>query len=292
LLQCSPSTTDPGLTKPGFDALELRAARPEHISFVRLSPSDDNQLRGLAAYATRDLGAESVLVIIDPPGFTIWADPFEAAFTDLGGRVVRSEYEAGSDPRRALAPLREDGGPDAVFYGGFDPVSGAELRLAMVSSGLESVPFLTGDPLLGGPEGGADPDSFLGMAGEAAVGAYASHSSIGPFRASFVDDYRGRFGEEPDEYAAAAHACAEVIIQSLAAVAAAGSSAEDVREAVRVHAVDAAHRFESVLGTVGFDANGDSIQQFVTLYRVDPQGADGAGAWVSIKQQDYGAASE
>ena len=110
--------------------------------------------------------------------------------------------------------------------------------------------------------------------------------------ASFVDAYRARFGEEPDEYAAAAHACAEVIIQSLRAIAASGASAEDLREAVRAHAVDPAHRFETVLGTVGFDANGDSIQQFVTLYRVDPQAAEGAGDWVVVKQQDYGVASE
>ena len=61
---------------------------------------------------------------------------------------------------------------------------------------------------------------------------------------------------------------------------------------MRVHAVDPAHRFETVLGTVGFDANGDSIQQFVTLFRVDPQAAEGAGDWVVVDQQDYGVASE
>ena len=83
-----------------------------------------------------------------------------------------------------------------------------------------------------------------------------------------------------------------MIIQSLQAVAASGASGEDLREAVRAHAVDPAHRFETVLGTVGFDANGDSIQQFVTLYRVDSQAADGAGDWVVVKQQDYGVASE
>ena len=71
-----------------------------------------------------------------------------------------------------------------------------------------------------------------------------------------------------------------------------GGVAEDLREAVRAHVVDPAHRFETVLGTVGFDANGDSIQQFVTLFRVDPLAAEGAGDWVEVKQQDYGVASE
>ena len=138
-------------------------------------------------------------------------DTFEASFTDLGGRVVQSDHEPGGDPRAALAPLRDGEGLDAVFYGGFDPEPAAELRLEMAASGLGSMPFLTGDALLGGT--GADPDSYLGRAGEAAVGSHASHSSLGPPRASFVDAYRARFGEEPDEYAAAAYACAEVIIQ-------------------------------------------------------------------------------
>ena len=44
-----------------------------------------------------------------------------------------------------------------------------------------------------------------------------------------------------------------------------------------------------MLGTVGFDVNGDSTQQFVSMVRVDPEAADGAGDWVLLKQQDYGA---
>src|SRR5262245_14689 len=47
-------------------------------------------------------------------------------------------------------------------------------------------------------------------------------------------------------------------------------------------------RYETVLGTVGFDANGDSTQQMISFYRVDPEAADGAGDWVLMKQQDFG----
>ncbi len=289
LLQCAPSTTLPELTKPDYGALEVRAAYPDRINFVRLAPSDDNQFRGLAVYATRDLGAESVLVVNDDPELPLWADTFETLFTDLGGRVARASHEPGEDPMIALEALRRDE-LDAVFYAGFTASSAAELRRAMVDIGLADTPFLAADALLAGS--GAERDSYLNLAGEAAVGSYASHSSIGPPRASFVDAYLDRFGEEPDEYAAAAHACAEVVIQSLRAVAEAGASAEDLREAVRAHAVDPAHRFETVLGTVGFDANGDSTQQFVTLFRVDPLAAEGAGDWVLVNQEDYGVASD
>ena len=46
----------------------------------------------------------------------------------------------------------------------------------------------------------------------------------------------------------------------------------------------------SDLPALGFDANGDSLQQFVTFYRIDKSAKDGAGDWVIMKQQDFGSA--
>jgi branched-chain amino acid transport system substrate-binding protein len=287
LLQCAPSTSHPGLTKPAFGALDLRAAEPDRINFVRLAPSDDNQFRGLAAYATNQLEAESALVINDDPTFPLWAESFQQAFEDLGGRVTSTAYDhAAGDPSVALEPLMSGTGADVVFYAGFGGESAAALRRHMVDTGFGATPFLSGDALLGQPA--SDEGSYLYQAGDAADGSYASHSSIGPIRASFIDAYRAAFGEEPDEYTSAAHACAEVLIHSLRAIAESGSSADGLREAVRAHAVDPAHRFETVLGTVGFDANGDSIQQFVEIWRVDPSGANGAGEWIVVDERDYG----
>ena len=90
------------------------------------------------------------------------------------------------------------------------------------------------------------------------------------------------------DWAAAAYACAQVIIASLEAVAEDGPDAEGLREAVRAHAVDTTNRYETAIGTVGFDANGDSIQQMMSFFRVDPEAEDGAGDWALIKQQDFG----
>ena len=122
------------------------------------------------------------------------------------------------------------------------------------------------------------------------MGSYYSHAAIALPKAEFVDRYQARFKVEPDEYSAAAYACAQIIFDSLRAVAAKGPSAADLREAVRAYAVDTTHRYETVIGTVGFDANGDSLQQFVTFYRVAPSAAGGKGDWVIDKQQDYGPA--
>jgi ABC-type branched-subunit amino acid transport system substrate-binding protein len=100
--------------------------------------------------------------------------------------------------------------------------------------------------------------------------------------------YRAAFREEPTDWASAAYACTQVVLASLEAVAEDGPSSKGLREAVRAYAADPAHRFETVLGTVGFDANGDSTQQMVSMYRVDLEAAEGAGDWVIVKQQDFG----
>ena len=74
------------------------------------------------------------------------------------------------------------------------------------------------------------------------------------------------------------------------AVAADVPTPSGLREAVRAHTVSPSHRYKTTLGDVGFDRNGDSKQQFVTFYRVDPSAANGAGDWVPYKEEDFGPA--
>ena len=99
LLECSPSNSHPGLTKPGHGALELRAAHPERINYVRLSPTSDVQARALAAFVTHDLDAESALVIADPD--------WQAEATDSqrpSPHLVDRSLRQSSRPARARPP--------------------------------------------------------------------------------------------------------------------------------------------------------------------------------------------
>ncbi|HEY8921588.1 MAG TPA: ABC transporter substrate-binding protein, partial [Candidatus Limnocylindria bacterium] len=194
---------------------------------------------------------------------------------------------AGADPMTVL-PIGSEAAPDVVFFAGYTNTGGAQLRLAMGEGGLEAVPFLSWDGLYDGS--GTDDGSFIQQVGVAAVGSYIAHASLAPPKASFVDAYRSAYQTEPDEYAGAAYACVEVIVAGLRAIAASSPSVDGLREALRAYAVDPTHRYETVLGTIGFDANGDSIQQFVTFYRADPSAEGGAGDWVIEKQQDFGPA--
>ena len=156
----------------------------------------------------------------------------------------------------------------------------------MVAADQGDVPLLGWDGMLDGS--GTISGSYLATAGDAAVGTYLSHASFVPPRAAFTDKFRAAFGEVPDEYAGAAYACAQVILDGLQAVSANAPDANGLREALRAAVVDPTRRYETVLGTVGFDENGDSTQQFVSIFRVDPAALDGAGDWAVLKQQDFG----
>ena len=289
LLQCSPATTDAGLTKPRDGALDLRSAFPTRVNYIRTAPADDIQGPALASFVFTDLGAKTTLVIDDADQGRKIADQFSAAYTKLGGTIVRRALNPGADPAAVLEPLSAPAGaPTAVFFGGFTDTGASKARAAMVAAGHGALPFVSWDGIQDGS--GSDQGSFIQLAGTAASGSYFSHATIGPPKADFAAQYRATFGADPDEYAAAAYACTQVIVDTLRAVAATGPSPDALREAVRAYAVDPTHRYETDIGTVGFDANGDSRQQFVTFYKVDMSAADGNGDWVIDKQQDYGPA--
>ena len=88
-----------------------------------------------------------------------------------------------------------------------------------------------------------------------------------------------------------AHACANIILQSLAAVLEATPDADlaAIREGVRAYATDPANTFDTVLGPESFDEFGDTTLKFISFYVVDPELADGAGDWSFVEQRQYGA---
>jgi hypothetical protein len=48
--------------------------------------------------------------------------------------------------------------------------------------------------------------------------------------------------------------------------------------------------YDTAVGLVGFDPQGDTLQQIVSFYRVEPGADGGKGDWVLMKQQDFGPA--
>jgi len=303
LLECSPGNTNPGLTKPRFGALDLRSAFPNRINYVRVAPSDDIQAPAAASFifhtptngipdagirSKSGLGIRHVLVVDDTtdPGRGA-SDAFETAFTALGGATERRALNPGTtDFGTILAPLDDaSGAPWAVYFGG-ETTGGAPLKEAMVSSGHADVPLVSWDGLFDGS--GTDAGSYINTAGPAAANTYVTQASIAPAKADFSHGYQELYGSDPNSYSAAAYACTQIAIDSLDHAAQLGVDAAGLREAVRAYVADPATKFDTALGTVSFDANGDSVAQYVTLYAVDMGANGGAGDWVYLDQQDFG----
>jgi len=293
LLHCSPTNTDPRLTKPRAGALDLRSAFPERINYVRLPAAADIESAAGASFAFHDLGSDHALVIDDTLEVgRLVADGFQGEFEALGGRVVRRALNPGSDPADVMDLLGSAGGPTLVFFGGFTNSGAPAVRGAMVEAGLGETPFLGWDGLWDGS--GAENGSFINVAGPAAAGSYASHPTVGTVSANFDRRYREAYGDLPGrivyEYAAASYACAEIVLESLEEAISAGTSAAGMREAVRANVVGRSTPFETAVGGVSFDINGDAQRQIVSFYQVQPTAAGGAGDWVILKEQDFGPA--
>jgi ABC-type branched-subunit amino acid transport system substrate-binding protein len=205
--------------------------------------------------------------------------------------VARSfrQTSSGGQFAAALEALSVTAGtPGGVFFGGETRTGAADLRLAMAAKQHGDLPMLSWDAILDGS--GDAPGSYIAQAGPTALGTYVGHGSLGPTRFDFAERYRAAYSALPDEYAAAGYACVEIITAALEAAAANSQTDAQLRDHVREFAVDPTHDYSTVLGTLAFDANGDSVQQFVTFYGVVASAAGGKGDWMILTQQDFGPA--
>jgi branched-chain amino acid transport system substrate-binding protein len=290
LLQCSPTNTDPALTKPRYGAGDLRGGDPDRISYIRVGPADDIQAKALATFAFVDLDLKDVLVIDEGNIGRQLAELFSEEFQGLGGTVTTRTLNEDADALALLEPILDGPEPpEAVFFSGATWGGGPQLRTAMADLGHTDMPMLAWDAMLDGP--GDLPGTYINQTGAAiAAGTYSSQSSLPDAKFSFVEAYRERFGVEPDQYAAGAYACMQIVLESLRSGANQSMSAAQLREAVRAYAVDPQRQYETVIGNIAFDQNGDNVRQFVAIFRVDPAAKGGVGDWVLVTKKDYGPA--
>ncbi len=280
LIQCSPANTAPGLTK-GDSAKALRATNPDKIAYVRVATTDDIQGQAGADIAYTVAGAKSAYIVDDTETYGKGlADVFETSFKALGGTVVGHDGvgASGQSDFTALLTAAKAKNPGFVYFGGVTATGGGLLRKQMIQNGMGDIPFGGGDGI---SDGSADTaSSFLNVAGpDGDVNTYMTVAAVHdiPDAAKFATDYKAAYGAEPGAYSASGYACAQIFLQALAAT----KSAD--RETIRAYVTDSANKFTTVLGTVSFDANGDTSQHVISEYKFDPTTKD----WKYFQQKDY-----
>jgi branched-chain amino acid transport system substrate-binding protein len=286
VLQCSPANTNPDLTK-GAPAAQIRT-KPNN--YIRVVTTDDVQGPAAAQYIYDVLKKKSVYVIDDTETFGKGvADAFAAEFTKRGGTVVKhdaapkttQDYVSIMTAAKAL-------NPESIYFGGVTATGGARILLAAAQAGLGDVPYVGPDGINDGS--GETKDSFLNLGASAAKNAYSTLAGIGDFpgKAQFEADYKAEYGIDATGYAGTGYACAQVVIDALKRAGAAAADKSALREAVRVAGTDTAAKYSTIVGDITFDANGDTSQKIVSIYSVDPAGANGKGDWKFETQVDYG----
>ena len=286
LLQCSPANTNPGLTK-GAPAAQLRT-KPNN--YIRVVTTDDVQGPAASQYIHDVLKKNSVYIIDDTETFGKGvADAFEADFKARGGTVVKHDAAPKTTQdyvsiMTAAAALK----PESIYFGGVTATGGARILLAAAQVGLSDVPFVGPDGINDGS--GETKDSFLNLGAAAAKNAYSTLAGAGTFdkKATFDAAYKKEYGIDATGYAGQGYACAQVVLDAIKRAAA--SSPADMaglKEAVRVAGTDTTVKYDAIVGSISFDPNGDTTQKIVSIYSVDPAGANGKGDWKFETQVDY-----
>lgn len=286
LFHCSPANTNPDLTK-GAPAAEIRT-KPNN--YIRVVTTDDVQGPAASQYIYDVLKKTSVYIIDDTETFGKGvADAFEADFVARGGTVVKhdaapkttQDYVSIMTAAKAL-------NPQAIYFGGVTATGGARILLAAAQVGLGDIPYVGPDGINDG--NGETKDSFLNLAATAANSAYSTLAGIGEFegKAQFDTDYKAEYGIDATGYAGMGYACAQVTIDALNRAGATNpADMTALREAVRVAGTDSSVTYATILGNLTFTPEGDTSQKIVSIYSVDPAGANGKGDWKFETQVDY-----
>jgi len=260
-------------------------------NFFRLATTDELQGPAAADYAYKDLSLRRIAVLSDHEGYgQALAASFRSRFTRLGGVVVATrDYDpiASPDLSTFVKAAKADGA-QAVYLGGVTANRACAVRAQMAPT------FPAGDqaPFLGGDGIALDP-ACIRDAGSNAAGIYATvpaadADSIAGARAT-IAAFKGRFTKaaEYGPYTIAAYDATGVLYAAIHTAIQAAAGQAPTRAAV-IDALRATTSYSGVLGTFGFDADGDSTLRLVAVYK--SPGPNPAGAWTLAKIVDYSGA--
>lgn len=238
----SPANTHPLLTDRNYPNVN------------RVCGRDDAQGGAAAVFARQYLGAASAYVLHDGTSYgRAVAETFRDQALALGIAIEGFEAaEERADVGAIVGRLLERS-PDLVYFGGIYAQAGGLFRAAR-ERGVRAR-FL-------GPDGLNSP-ALARLAGPAVVGMHytlvAGPAAFYPEATGFAQEYRTRFGKDPEPFAAQAYDATAILLLAIeGAIREAGGVRPDRAEVSRAVRRVTDHR--GVTGTIGFDGKGDPLR--------------------------------
>jgi branched-chain amino acid transport system substrate-binding protein len=252
LAMISPANTWPGLTKKGIgEANEPMVYRPTgKINYFRILPTD--AIQGLvAAKWAAELGAKKVFVLHDRDLYGKGvAEMFKRSAPSQGLELLGYEGIDGkaSNYRSLIVKIRQKN-PDLVYFGGVTQSNAGQIAKDLRSAGLKT-PLMVPD--------GCFESAFIEAAGKENLegmtyitfGGVPADQLQGKGR-DFYENYKKKFGTEPESYAAYSYEAAKVVIAALAKI-------DKANRAALIEALKQTKDFDGVLGKWSFDEQGDT----------------------------------
>lgn len=248
----SPANSWPGLTKAGIgEANEPAVYRPSgKVTYFRIVPTDEIQGSVGAKWAA-EMGAKRVYVLHDRELYGKGlAEMFKRAAPANNIQIVGFEGIDGkaSNYRSLVIKIRQQN-PDLIFFGGTTQSNAGQIAKDLRSAGLK-IKLMVPD--------GCFENAFIQAAGKENVegntfitfGGVPADQLQGKGRI-FYENYKKKYGIEPESYAAYGYEAATVVINALAKV-----GKKD--RAALIEAIAQTKDFNGVLGTWSFDTQGDT----------------------------------
>jgi branched-chain amino acid transport system substrate-binding protein len=260
LVMISPANTNPVVTDRGYPNVN------------RVCGRDDVQGVVGAEFAHGTMKAKSVYIIHDKTAYGQGvADFFKADAEKKGIKVLGfegTEEKSNFDP--IITPLKAKN-PDLIYFGGIYEQAGPFFKQAR-EKGVKAK-FL-------GPDG-MDSSDLTKIAGKSVVGMYytsvAGPVSVYPKAKEFAEEYKKKFGKNPEPFAAQAYDSTAIGLKALEAAAKGGKmpTREEVSAAVRKV------KHTGITGTIELNDKGDPK---TALYFVLQVASDNPEKWGDNKE--------
>jgi branched-chain amino acid transport system substrate-binding protein len=237
-------------------------------NYFRVASTDNLQGPAMADYAYDKLKLRKVAVASDNQTYGKGISTnFAKKFVAKGGTLALPEKDIDSKSTndfKSLLNSMKAAGADGLYFGGTDSDNVCVARAQMKGVGF-NVPFMGGDGIVTGQCITDSADNVDNMFGTVA----AVDATKLPAAKATIDGFKKAFPAATDfgAYSMPAYDCATILIQAIGrAIDAAGGNLP-TREQVRAE-VAKTKGYQGALGTTSFDANGDTSNKVISVYKI------------------------